>query len=233
MAISRDRTELGLLLGGLVVIVLLLGFAQLSDLVSGGETQQFDDRVLQAFRRADDPGTPIGPAWLQSAAIDITALGSGWVLGLIVLAIVGFLFLQGMRRTGTFVLIASAGGWFLNSGLKAIFERPRPEVVPHLREVFSASFPSGHAMTSAAVFLTLGAMLMRMSERRATKVYCMAMAMLLTVLVGTSRVYLGVHYPTDVLAGWIAGFTWALLCWVVERALERRTGMRRERVDTA
>jgi undecaprenyl-diphosphatase len=217
-----------MLLGGLLLLVLVLGFARLSDSVIEGDTQRFDERVLQALRKADDPSRPIGPRWLPDAAFDITALGGGWVQGLVVIAIVGFLTLQGMRRTAVFVLVASAGGWLLNTALKELFRRPRPEIVPHLREVLSLSFPSGHAMTSAAVYLTLGALLMRISERRVTKIYCMTMAALVTVLVGASRVYLGVHYPTDVLAGWLGGLSWALLCWLVERALERRTGMRRE-----
>jgi undecaprenyl-diphosphatase len=227
----RDRTELAFLLGGLLLLVSLLSFAQLSNLVLEGGTQQFDERVLRALRRADDPGTPIGPTWLREAAVDITALGSGWVLGLVVLAIVGFLALQGMHRTALFVLAASTGGSVLNAALKEVFGRPRPDVVPHLRDVLTLSFPSGHAMTSAAVYLTLGALLMRIAERRITKVYCMAMAMLVTLLVGSTRVYLGVHYPSDVLAGWLIGMSWALFCWIVERALERRTGMKREQQE--
>lgn len=217
-----------MLLGGVLLLALILGFARLSDSVLEGQTQQFDERVLQALRKADDPSKPIGPFWLADAALDITALGGGWVLGLAVVAISGFLLLQGMRRTAAFVFAASVGGWMLNAALKEIFQRPRPEIVPHLRDVISLSFPSGHAMTAAAVYLTLGALLMRISERRITKVYCMTMAGLVTVLVGVSRVYLGVHYPTDVLAGWLMGLSWALLCWLVERAIERRTGMRRE-----
>jgi len=224
----RDRAELAFLLGGLLLLMSLLGFAQLSGLVLEGDTQQFDERVLSALRRADDPGSPIGPAWLRNAALDITALGGGWVLGLTVFAIVGFLFLQGMGRTALFVFIASVGGWVLNGALKELFQRPRPDVVPHLSEVLTLSFPSGHAMSSASVYLTLGALLMRIAERRVTKIYCMAIAALVTVLVGSSRVYLGVHYPSDVLAGWLVGLSWAVLCWIVERALERRTGMKRE-----
>lgn len=224
----RDRTELTFLLGGLLLILFLLGFIVISNLVAGGGTQPFDERVLRALRDADDPSKPIGPAWLPLAAADISALGSGWVLGLGVFAIVGYLALQGMWRTAGFVLVASVGGWMLNGWLKEIFQRPRPEVVPHLREVLSLSFPSGHAMTSAAVYLTLGAMLMRISERRATKIYCILAAMLVTTLVGATRVYLGVHYPSDVLAGWLVGMAWALGCWIVERAIERRTGMSRE-----
>ncbi len=205
---------------------------QLADLVLEGETQHFDERAIMALRRADDPSTPIGPAWLLSAALDITSLGGAPVLGLVVLAVVGFLMLQGMRRTAVFVFVASFGGSFLNHTLKLFFQRARPDVVPHLREVMSLSFPSGHAMTSAAVYLTLGALLMRIAERRVTKIYCMAIAMFVTLIVGMSRVYLGVHYPTDVLAGWLVGLSWAVLCWLVERLIERRTGMKREQTES-
>jgi len=221
--------ELGLLLGGLSLLLLILAFAGLTGLVFDGDTRHFDERLLRSLRDAADPSHPIGPVWLEAAALDFTALGSGFVLGLVVLAIVGFLLLQGTYRTALFVLVATCGGGALNTLLKEVFQRPRPEIVPHLRDVFSLSFPSGHAMTSAAVYLTLGAMLMRITERRVAKIYCMVVAMLLTVLVGSTRVYLGVHYPTDVLGGWIAGMSWALLCWIVERALERRTRLARER----
>jgi undecaprenyl-diphosphatase len=227
----RDRTELTFLLSALLVAVLLLGFVRLANVVMSGGTHEFDVAVLKALRQADDLSKPIGPAWLPGAAVDLTALGSGWVIGLVVLAVVGFLALQAMWRTATFVFVASVGGWVLNAALKALFQRPRPDVVPHLREVMSLSFPSGHAMTSAAVYLTLGAMLMRISERRATKVYCMVTAMLVTVLVGSTRVYLGVHYPSDVVAGWLIGMSWAVGCWMVERSIERWTGMRREQHD--
>lgn len=208
-------------------MLLVLLFVWVSDLVLGGATQHFDDRILRALRQPDDPSRPVGPPWLRVAALDVTALGSGTVLGLFVAAIAGFLLLQGLRRTAVFVTLASVGGWVLNSLLKELFQRPRPEVVPHLSQVMSLSFPSGHAMTSAAVYLTLGALLMRVAERRATKIYCMTVAMVMAGIIGVTRVYLGVHYPTDVLAGWLVGLSWALMCWLVERALERRTGVGR------
>ena len=93
------------------------------------------------------------------------------------------------------------------------------------------SFPSGHALSSAAIFLTLGALLMRVADNRVTKFYCMAIAMTATLIVGATRVYLGVHYPTDVLAGWLIGISWALLCWLLERALDRKAGLKREREE--
>jgi undecaprenyl-diphosphatase len=224
---TRDRTEVGLLTGALIVVLLVLAFAWVSDLVLGGATQHFDERVLLALRQAGDPSKPIGPAWLRAGALDITALGSGTVLGLAVAVIAGFLILQRLRRTAAFIVIASVGGWVLNAWLKEIFARPRPDVVPHLSQVMSLSFPSGHAMTSAVVYLTLGALLMRVADRRATKIYCMACAMFMAVLVGTTRVYLGVHYPSDVLAGWLVGLSWALACLLVEQAIERKTGVSR------
>ncbi|HUR81929.1 MAG TPA: phosphatase PAP2 family protein [Thermoanaerobaculia bacterium] len=227
----RDRGELMLLLGGVAFLLLLVITARLASEVFEGETQHFDKRILLALRNPADPTVPIGPPWLRSAALDITALGGPTVLGLVVLAVSGFLVLQGMWRAGLFVASATSGAWFINAALKHLFQRPRPDVVSHLRDVMSTSFPSGHALTSAVVYLTLGALTMRIAKRRITKFYCMGMAMLMTTLVGASRVYLGVHYPTDVVAGWLIGLSWALLCWLVERSFERRAGWKRERAE--
>ena len=226
---ARDRDELMLLVGTLTLLGVVWLILSLAGEVLEGDTLEFDKRMLAALRKADDPAQPIGPAWLELAAFDLTALGGPTVLGLTVFAVVGYLLLQGLYKNAAFVLVASAGGWLLNDLLKELFARPRPQVVPHLRQVMSLSFPSGHALTSAAVFLTLGALLMRVAEHRLVKFYCMAVAMTATLLVGATRVYLGVHYPTDVLAGWLIGSSWALFCWLLERSLERTAGLRRER----
>ena len=229
----RDRQELSILVGAIVILALIWIFATLAGEVMEGDTRQFDEWVLGALRQRADPGQLRGPTWLASGAQDLTALGSPTVLGLTVLAVTGYLFLHGLYRNGMFIFVASVGGWVLNWLLKAVFARSRPDIVPHLREVMSSSFPSGHALTSAAVYLTLGALLMRIAEGRLAKYYCMAIAMFVTFLVGTSRVFLGVHYPTDVVAGWLLGMSWALLCWVVERTLERRAGLRSEKLEHA
>jgi undecaprenyl-diphosphatase len=228
----RDTTELGFLIGGIAVLLLLVVFMKLASEVFEGETQSFDKKILLALRDPADLSHPIGPAWMLNAALDITSLGSDTVLGLAVLAVAGFLLLQGLWRRALLVVAASLGGWFLQASLKQLFQRPRPDIVPHLREVMSLSFPSGHALQSAVVYLTLGALLMHMAERRLTKLYCMATAMLATALVGTSRIYLGVHYPTDVLAGWLLGLSWALVCWMIERSLERQAGLKREQAES-
>src|SRR6185295_17985336 len=172
--------------------------------------------ILQALRSPSDPSRPLGPVWLESSLLDLTAIGGPTVLTLVVFAVLGFLLLQTRYRTALFVAITSTSGALVSEGMKRAFNRPRPSIVPPLREVFSTSFPSGHAMESAIVYLTLGAILMRLAERRVTKLYCLGIAMFMTCLVGVSRVYLGVHYPTDVIGGWIIGFVWASVCWLAE-----------------
>jgi undecaprenyl-diphosphatase len=224
-----ERRELGGLIVGLIVCLLLWGFLALSSEVMEGDTKTLDTKILVSLRKADDPSRPIGPAWIETALLDLTAIGGPTVLGLVVLSVVGFLALQARYRTALVVLITAVSGEMANIGMKNIFLRERPTVVPHLRDVQSTSFPSGHAMESAIIYLTLGAMLMRLAEGRLTKLYCIGMAVLVTFLVGVSRVYLGVHYPTDVLAGWMFGFLWASLCWLVSQRFEEETGVAEER----
>ena len=197
-----------------------------------GDTQAFDTKILQALRSPDDPSTPIGPKWLEGSFIDLTALGGPTVVTLVVLVVAGFLLLQTRYRTALFVVVTWLSGEVVNIAMKHTFNRPRPTIVPHLREAFSSSFPSGHAMESAIVYLTLGAILMRVAETRITKLYCFGIAILLTVLVGASRVYLGVHYPTDVIGGWTIGFAWASICWLVEERLESSAGIAREKAKS-
>jgi undecaprenyl-diphosphatase len=228
-----ERHEIAWLLVGLGTCALLLLFLKIASAVTAGSTLAFDTRILRAFRKADDPSRPIGPLWIEGALLDLTALGGPIVLGLVVLAVVGFLLLQARYRSAVVVALTALSGELLNAAMKSLFMRPRPEVVPHLRTVVETSFPSGHAMNSAIIYLTLGAMLMRITERRLTKVYCLTLAAVATCLVGVSRVYLGVHYPTDVLAGWIVGLAWASICWLVERRFDVQSGIRAERRRSA
>jgi len=205
-----------------IMVVSLWGFVELADEVLKGDTQAFDLWVMQQLRHSDDLIQPIGPAWLIGAGREITALGGISVLTLVVLAVVGYLFRQRAFEAVGLVLIATLGGTQLSFMLKLFFGRERPDAALHLVTVHSPSFPSGHAMLSAVVYLTLGALLAQVVPRRADKMYFIVVAFVLTLLIGLSRVYLGVHYPTDVLAGWSVGLAWALLCWVVARYLRRR-----------
>jgi undecaprenyl-diphosphatase len=197
-------------------------FVQLAGEVIEGDTERLDRRILLALRNPSDLSDPIGPRWFEEAARDITGLGGHAILGLVTLAAVAYLLLTRKRGAALLVVAAVGGGMLLSSLLKLGFERPRPDLVPHGARVYTASFPSGHAMLSAVVYLTLGALLSRLHEGRWAKVYFVGVAVLLTLLVGASRVYLGVHYPTDVVAGWAAGVAWAVVCWLFARRLQRR-----------
>jgi undecaprenyl-diphosphatase len=165
---------------------------------------------------------PLGPAWIDETARNITSFGSVIVVCLLVGAYVGYLLFSGDRNAAILMLVSALGGLVLNEVLKLIFDRPRPDLaLPSIR-VFSSSFPSGHALLSCAAYLTMGALAARGSPTAAIRTYLMGAAILLAFLVGTSRVYLGVHYPTDVLAGWCIGAAWALACWQVAKEIERR-----------
>lgn len=205
-----------------VVAALIFVFGKLAGAVLDGDTRSFDEFVLRVLRNPADLADPIGPAWLESVVRDITSLGSFSVLTIVTLSVVGYLLIDGKRAAAAFVLFAILGGAVLSELLKQIFARPRPELVAHLVDVHTASFPSGHAMSSAVTFLTLGALLSRVQSRRRLKIYLLSLAIFLTLLVGASRVYLGVHWPTDVLAGWCAGAAWAMGCWLLATWLQSR-----------
>lgn len=208
-------------IAGAALAALLGGFGLIADEVSEGETMRIDQAVLMALRAPGDPTDPIGPAWLEEAARDVTALGSFTVLAILVTVVVLHLFLIGRNRTGWFLTASVIGGTLLSSGLKSLFDRPRPDLTGVAR-VFTTSFPSGHATVSAVVYLTLGALLAEMTESRGQKILYLGSAVLLTILVGLSRVYLGVHYPTDVLAGWSIGAGWALACAMLAHLYRQR-----------
>jgi undecaprenyl-diphosphatase len=222
-----ERRELTWLLAGIGVCAFLWTFLSLADEVAEGGTLAFDIKIVRAFRNAADPSHGIGPQWLETAVRDITALGGATVLGLILIAVVGFLLLQARYRTALFVAVTAVSGEVLSYLLKHLFNRARPSVIPDAH-LMTPSFPSGHAMESAIMYLTLGAVLMRVSEKRVTKVYCLGLGVFLTAIIGVSRVYLGVHYPTDVVAGWMVGFLWASLCWFIAQHFERRAGIEAE-----
>jgi undecaprenyl-diphosphatase len=197
-------------------------FLQVAERATEGEPGHFDAWALRSLREPGDSSDPLGPRWLEVAARDVTALGGYTVLTILVASVVGYLLLVRHYPAALLVLAATLGGLLISNLLKGFYDRPRPDLVPHLVYVSTESFPSGHAMLSAVVYLTLGALLARLARGWWTRVYLVAVAVVLTLLVGVSRVYLGVHYPTDVAAGWAAGVAWAVLCWVIARQLQRR-----------
>ena len=202
--------------------IFALGFACVAYAVFGGSTSGFDRDVLLALRASGNVADPIGPPWVEEAARDLTALGSNSVLGIAVLAGVLYLFLVGRPNAALMLIAAIAGGVLLVGALKFGFARPRPDIVPPLARTFTMSFPSSHAAVSAAVYLTLGALFARIAAVRVVKAFIVALAVGLTLIVGATRAYLGLHYPTDVLAGWCVGAAWAMLCWAVALYIQRR-----------
>lgn len=219
--------ELGILVLLFAIAAGVWAFATLASEVKEGETYSFDRRILLAMRRPGDLAPKGSPAF-QEAVRDVSALGGVSLLGLVTVIAIGFLALDGKSHMAYFAAGSVVGGMVVGALLKDIFQRPRPEIVPHVAYAVNTSFPSGHSMMSAVTYLTLGALLARSQERKRLKAYFLLLAALLTFMVGVSRVYLGVHWPTDVLAGWMAGAVWALLCWLVARWLQGRKTLERE-----
>jgi len=221
----------------LVSMVMLFGgawtFIELADDVMEQETVTVDEWLLLSLRDPADPTDPLGPGWVEEMGRDFTALGGVAVLTLITLVAFVYLLLRRKFRAAVFTLAAVAGGMLLSTVLKIGFARPRPDIVPHESIVYTASFPSGHAMLSAVTYLTLAALLSRVHANNMMKAYLMMVAVFVTLLVGISRVYLGVHWPTDVLAGWTAGAAWAALTWLLERGLQKGGVVEGEENDAA
>jgi undecaprenyl-diphosphatase len=206
----------------LALICCVWTFVWLAGQVAHSRTQRLDELLMQRLREPGQPSRPVGPPWLPSAMRDLTSLGSAPVLIFFVVAVGAALLARGQHHALLLLLVATVGGEALNQLLKNAFDRPRPELALRLTEAQSTSFPSGHAMDSAVIYLTLAALLARLVRQRTLKLYFLFLALVLSLIVGLTRVYLGVHYPSDVLAGWIAGLGWALLCWTVASRLQKR-----------
>ena len=220
--LTTARREVAAVTALLIAALGAMAFLAIADEVAEGETHALDLAVLRALRVEGRPEALVGPEWLHVAAVDVTALGSVAVLSLIIL--LAFALLASLRRWGEgFLLLGGAlSGVTASQGLKALFGRERPDMAYRAVEAVNASFPSGHAMLSAVVFLTLGVLTARFSDRRRVKVLAISSAVLLSLLVGASRVYLGVHWASDVLAGWCVGAAWAMVCWLVAYLVRRR-----------
>lgn len=209
--------------GILLVLALIVGgvwaFLEIAAEVGEAEPVRVDQWLMDAIWQGSSP--PVGPDWLEDMARDITSLGSYTVLMLLGGSVTVYFGLKHRFDLMALTVAAVAGGTLMSTGLKLLFARERP-AIDHLVSVVSYSFPSGHATLSTVVYLTLGALLAHAEPEKRFKIYLLGVAALLAILVGLSRIYLGVHYPTDVLAGWIAGAVWALLCLMAAQWLRRR-----------
>lgn len=221
------HVELGLALLLALVASGVWIFAAIAEEVAEGETRAFDTALLLALRVPGDPADPLGPPWVEEFARDVTALGGTGFLTFLTLAAVGLLWLQRRHGTALFVLAAVTSGMVISNTAKAFFDRPRPDLVPHGSYVYTASFPSGHSLMAAVTYLTLALLLARSFAEARLKAYVIGLAALVTLAVGVSRVYLGVHWPTDVAAGWAAGAAWALGCAALARHLSQQGAIER------
>jgi undecaprenyl-diphosphatase len=209
----RLAAELAVI-GALVVAFILIGNAV------GSGIDQVDKQILLAMRAS--PDDPHGPHWLERGVMHISALGSGAVTGLLTILAISFLLVARKPRHALFVFACAVGTLIFMATLKGIYERPRPSIVTHIDPPGGLSFPSGHSMIAASLYLTLAVLVARTLPDRRLRRFTVAVGASIAFLVGLTRMYLGVHYPSDVIGGWTVGVTWALACGVVARRLERQ-----------
>jgi undecaprenyl-diphosphatase len=214
--------ELEVLIALLAVVGTAWIFFVLADEVIEGDTQRFDDWVISVLRDPANPRLPRGPGWLHEVGRDVTAIGGATVVTMVVGSAAMYLLLRRKSHAAWLMLLAIISGVIVSTVLKNLDGRERPPVGSDLTTVITYSFPSGHSMLSAVAYLVLGTMLARTESQRSVRIFFMTMAVLTTLLVGISRVYLGVHYPSDVLGGWTAGLCWAIIWWIIARVLQRK-----------
>ncbi len=232
-SVAFARAELGALAALAVVALGLMVFVEVADDMSEADGRAFDQRVLMTLRPfAEEPHRAWGPWWLEEAAADITSLGGISVLSLFALLTVGFLLFQRKWLSSLLLVSGLAGGVALSEGTKAVFERERPPEIYQAVETINASFPSGHTLLATVFYLSIGVMLMRAFPHRRLKTYVLGCAILIALLVGVTRVYLGVHWVSDVFGGWSLGAAWAMALWLVDWAVKhvqrRRGGLQDE-----
>jgi undecaprenyl-diphosphatase len=207
----------------------LVAFLEIGHEVGEDVVLEFDRTLLLALRDPADVSNPIGPPWFEEAVLEMTALGGFTLIITVLLAVVGYLIVAGFGGPALFLMLSVFTGWLASQSLKSYYARPRPDLVAQLDLVHTASFPSGHAMMTTLVYLTLATVIARVVDRTAVRVYVFATAIVISVLVGLTRIYLGVHWPSDVLAGWALGAAWAALSWLVASALRYRRQQLRSR----
>lgn len=221
------KREIKVLLIILFILLCTILFIEIGRMVDKGSTQRFDEWVILSLRNSEDVNLPIGPKWISEFMNDITTLGGGYIIGIITIFVIGYLILQKRFDALFIVLAATIGGTLIVFGLKDLYGRERPDLIFRLHETNSLSFPSGHSMMSAVVYLTQAAIIARFQRNIKIRFYILSAALFLTFIIGVSRVYLGVHYPTDVIAGWTIGLAWATFCWFVVWFFQRRMNLKK------
>ncbi len=229
LSAARKRTNSLTTALGLVLIIGFVAacitgwlFTELAETVQSGATLAFDDSVLRWMAAHQS-------ALATTAALELTALGTGTVVVMMTVVSGMFLALTGQKRPALLLVAATIGGLALNLVLKLHYHRPRPHIFNWGTNGVSSSFPSGHAMNSVIVYGTIAYLAWRLSDRRWLRALTQLLAVLVIIGICTSRVYLGVHYPSDVLGGAIVGAAWAVFCMAALEAVQRLRGIRSAR----
>jgi len=220
--------EIKILLVLLTFFLSLFVFINVGMLVTNGTTKQFDESIIKYFRVEGNNSEPTGPYFLTESMRDITSLGGETIITIITIFVVGFLYFQKRYNTMWLLLVATIGGILISLGLKEFYGRARPDISYRLISVTPLSFPSGHSMMSAIVYLTQAAIIARIQKNKKIRIYILSAALFLVFIIGFSRVYLGVHYPTDVIGGWTVGLAWASFCWLVAWYLQKRNKLKQQ-----
>lgn len=223
------QAELGALAAMAIAGLGLMSFAEIADDMTEADGHNTDVMVLAYLRPSANPHDAIGPRWFEHAVAELTTFGGTANLTLIALVVILFLLIQKRLASVLLVIFALGGGVVLSESMKLLFGRDRPPLIYRAVETANASFPSGHAMLSTITYLTLGALLAQVMPKKRLKAFVFAVAVVLALIVGASRVYLGVHWLSDVLAGWALGAAWAMICWLLawwlRRSLRRHPGV--------
>jgi undecaprenyl-diphosphatase len=208
-----------------LLAILTLGvyvFIEIAEEVAEGEIRRIDESLFLSLRVPGDPSRPLGPEWLQETAVEVTAIGGFPLIVLTLAAVTGFFLVTKRYGAALYAVLSVGTGALLSQTLKQYYGRPRPDLVDHLDTVHTLSFPSGHALVTTVAYLTLASIMIGFLDDRRARIYVLSVAVLVAVMVGVSRVYLGVHWPSDVAAGWALGAAWASLSWLIVHVLRRR-----------
>lgn len=203
-----------------LLMLCLLGifsFAELASEVLEGESKYIDTQILKLLR--DQNNIPLGPSWLQEVMRDLTALGGIGILTLITITSALYMIILKKNALAIYIIVAIITGILFSTFLKLGFNIPRPDIISHCSLAIMSSFPSGHSLMAALVYLTLGVLIAEIQSTFSAKLFIIGLMIFITMLVGISRLYLGVHWPSDVLAGWIAGTVWALMALVIKKLI--------------